>query len=77
MSEDLRRQMDKEMLEVIKIIPAMNTKIEEMHKILIGNGKDGLVEEFQNHIKKDIYRYAFAGGIGAGITLILKILKIL
>ncbi len=72
----LRRELDKELISVVKSIPQLETKIDDILTILKGdNGNIGLVEKVSNIETREVKIIAYATGVWTTIVIVLKIIS--
>lgn len=71
----LRRELDKELINVVKSIPQLETKIDNILTILTGDV--GLCNRVEKLEKREIRYIGYTAGFTAAIILLLKIIKMI
>ena len=64
-----------EINEIHRKVEVMNSKVDDMHKSLCGNGRAGLIERFE-YMEGGLYLIKWAIG-GTGILGVICLIKIL
>ena len=69
MTKMVNDNFDKEFLEMHKLVVKTSARVNDMHKMLMGNGQPGMFAEF-NQMKGAILFAKFLGGGGIIFSLI-------